>query len=224
MTGMDMGLGATPGRYGPYADGYRFGGDIASPMAGPGLGAGSILSVFGTLTSMVGSFYSAQSQRYAAKSAAMNAEFEASMANINARAAETHAQDLMEAGQREKAAYTLRAGAAKSANAATTAARGIQAGVGSAAEIAASQDIIKEIDTMAIDMNTARAAAAARMQKVNYRNQGALSAVQANNLRATGKSISPIASAATSLLGGAAMFAGQRAQDARWDAWNRTRG
>lgn len=219
----DLGLGAAPNSFGPYADGYRFGAAPAAPSM-PGAGFGSMLSVFGALTGALGSFYSAKSQQYQLKSAAMNADFQQSMANINARGAEKQAQMILEAGQREAARYSLQAGAAKSSYAASQAARGVQAGVGSAAEIAASQEYIKAADLMTIDVNAAREAAAARMQKVNYQTQGAMAGASAANMRATARSINPLMQASTTLLGGAASFASQYAQDRRWDAWARSQG
>lgn len=222
----DLGLGAAPYSYGPFADGYRFGSvpSAQAAMESPGIGMGGWLSIFGGLNSAIGSFYSAKSQQYQAKSAAMNADFQQSMANRNARAAEQQAQNIMEAGQREAARYTMQAGAAKSSAMASQAARGIQAGVGSAAELAASADIIKQSDLMTIDVNTAREAAAARMQKVNYQSQAAAAGASAANMRATGRSINPLMGAGTTLLGGAASFASQYAQDRRWDAWARSQG
>ena len=125
------------------------------------IGYGGMLSIFGALNSALGSFYSAKSQQYQLKGAAMNADFQQSMANLNARAAERQAQAIIEAGQREIGRYTMQAGAAKASANASQAARGIQAGVGSAAEISASQDYIKAVDVMTMDVNTARQAAAA---------------------------------------------------------------
>lgn len=188
------------------------------------IGYGGMLSIFGALNSALGSFYSAKSQQYQLKGAAMNADFQQSMANLNARTAEKQAQMVMEAGQREAARYSLQAGAAKSSAMAGQAARGIQAGVGSAAEAVASADAIKQSDLWTIDVNTAREAAATRMQKVNFQTQGAMAGASAANMRASARSINPYMQAGTTLLGGAAAFATQYAQDRRWDAWARNQG
>ena len=176
------------------------------PALGP---AGLALSIIGAGASAIGSFYEAKSAQYKLKSEALDLEYQQAVSNMNARAAEVQAQQILEAGQKQIGQYTMRAGAEKASQEASLAARGIQAGVGSAAEQVASSDIIKEIDTMTINVNAVRAANAARMQATNYRNQAAFAGMNARNARSSARTINPGASVMTSLLGSASQVAGQ---------------
>ena len=171
--------------------------------------AGLILAMAGALNSAIGSFYSAKSQKYQLKSQKLAAEFQRSMSAINARNAEVQAQNIMEAGQRQIGQYTMRAGAQKGAAKASLAARGVQAGVGSAAEVMATADVVKEMDVLTINANTVRQAEAMRMQRVNYLNEGLMAGISAQNLGVTAGTIKPGGIAASSLLGSAGQVAGQ---------------
>lgn len=183
------------------------------------MGAESILMMMGAGMNAIGSFYAAKSQKYSLRSQAMESDFAQGMANMSARAAESQSQSILAAAQQQKGRYTLQAGATKAAAKSSLAARGIQAGVGSAAEEVASIDLAKEMDLLTIDQNVAQAVAGARMQRVNYQNQAMMAGVSASNIRATAKGIRPWMSAATSLLGSSSQVAGQMAQDRRWSAW-----
>ncbi len=175
-----------------------------------GLGsAGPILSIAGALTGALGAFYSAKADQYRLRSQALDLEFESSIANINARQAELDAESIFEAGAREKALRTLQFGQVKGAARASQAARGIQAGVGSAAEVQASIDFARELDAFTIDANTVRAAGEARRRAVDQRNAALLSRVSAQNIRSAAGSISPGLAAAGSLLGSAPLVASQ---------------
>ncbi len=165
--------------------------------------AGFILQAGGVLNSAVGSFYAAKSQRYQLKSQASAVEFQADMARLNARAAAAEADRAMMAGQRQIGQYTMQAGAQKAQNIASLAARGITAGVGSAAEAMVTADVLKEIDAMTINANAVRQAEALRVQRVNYLTQAMMGDVTARNIRTTAGTIVPGYAAASSLLGGA---------------------
>ena len=156
-------------------------------------GAALMLQLGGLLTSGVGSYYSAQSQRSALR-------FQAEMAAINARMAESSAQQELARGQQQVGALTLKAGQLKGSQRAAMAANGIDLGQGSAAEIQASTDIMKEIDANTIEANAVRSAWGYRTQGVNYQNQALMA-------RASASGISPLGAAATSLLGGAGQVA-----------------
>jgi len=171
--------------------------------------AGLILGIAGALNSAIGSFYAAKTQKYQLKSQKLAAEFQRSMSALNARNAEVQAQNIMEAGQRQIGQYTMRAGQQKGAARASLAARGVQAGVGSAAEVMATGDVVTEIDVLTINSNTVRQAAAARMQGVNYMNEAAMAGLTAQNLGVTAGTIKPVGIAASSLLGSAGQVAGQ---------------
>ena len=107
---------------------------------------GSIMSIFGAVNSAIGSFYAADSQKTQLKMQAQNQRFQAQMSAINARSAESQAQQTLLAGERAVGQYTMGAGQKRASATASMAARGIQGGVGSAREVTASMDLIKEID------------------------------------------------------------------------------
>jgi len=177
--------------------------------------AGLILQMFGALTGAVGSFYAAKSQSYQMKSQAKNLEYQQTMSNINARMAEEEAQSIMQAGEREIGQYTMRAGQAKASQQVVQAASGIQAGVGSAAETMASMEYVKQVDSLTINSNRVRAASAARMQAANYRAQGLMQGVSAQNLYRSARNNQPWMGITGSLMGSAGTVAANWAQSER---------
>lgn len=185
-----------------------------STLNNPGLtkgisNAATILSISGAITGAIGSFYAAQAQQAALKSQASSLKFQARIADMNARSAETAAQQTLLAGERAIGAYTMRAGQQKASVEASQAAAGGDIGNGSAAELKASMDLVKQIDVININSNAVREAEAQRMQGVNYKMQAALGRISANNMMATASTISPWAQGFTSLLGGATNVAQQ---------------
>jgi len=175
-----------------------------------GLGpAGTMLSIAGMFMGVIGSFYSAKAQQYQLKSQALSMDFEASMANLNARSAELDAQHILESGQQELGLATLRAGQAKAAQAASLAARGVQAGVGTAAELQATTELAKQLDVLTINSNAVRAAEASRTRGIDFQNRALLAGVSARNLRGAARSVRPWMSGFSSLLGGASGVASQ---------------
>ena len=151
--------------------------------------AGLITQLAGAGSSMVGSYYSAKNQ-------ASTLNFQANIAGINARIAESAAQSELQKGQRQIGALTLQAGQLKARQRATLAANGVDLGYGSAAEIQASTDLMKEIDMDTVHANAVRSAWGYRTQKANYQTQAIMA-------RAAAKGISPVESAVSSLLGSA---------------------
>lgn len=147
------------------------------------------LQVGGALTSTVGSFFGAQTQ-------ATNLNTQANIADINARISEMGAQSSLEQGKQQKASLTLQTKQLKGRQRATMAANGVDLGTGSAAEIQASTDLMKEIDVGTIKTNAVRTAWGHRTQAVNYQNQARMA-------RSASSGINPLASAATTLLGSA---------------------
>ena len=123
----------------------------------------------------------------------------------------------MRAGEAQTQVSTMRAGQQMATYRTALAARGGQAGEGSAGEVMATAMIMKDIDRMTINSNTVRAAEAERMKKVGYANQSSLLGVSADNLNLSAGTISPINAATTSLLGGGAQVASS------WYAMNRNR-
>lgn len=188
-----------------------------------------LMQIAGMATSAIGSYYGAKIQqeqlkaqasslRYQSQSQSMTLQFQKDMATLNAGLAENDAQQILLAGEREAGQISRRYGRAKSANQASMAARGVQLGVGSAAEVEASIELAKEQDMLTINANRVRAAESARMQRTNFQTQALMSgvsaanvagagAISANNLETSANSISPFGGMFTSLLGNAGAVA-----------------
>ena len=172
------------GDFGPF--------NISSPQTAQSIGLAS--SLFGVASQAIGTYYSAKSQQD-------NLKFQAEMAKINARMAETQAQHIMDEARAAIGQVGLKAGKIKGAQRAAMAANGVRLGVGSAKEVVATTDLMKEIDSLTINANAVRAAGAARMQGANYAGQAAMAQGSAGT-------ISPFGLGATSLLTGAGQVAG----------------
>lgn len=155
--------------------------------------ASMIGQIGGAVSSAAGSYYGEAVQK-------INLESQARMAEVNARIAEMGAQSALNQGHKQAASLTLRAGQMKSTQRAAMAANGIDLGEGSAAEVQASTDTMKDIDQNQILANAVQSAWGYRMQKVGYQNDALMA-------RANAKGIKPGMDLATSLLGSAASVA-----------------
>lgn len=147
------------------------------------------MQVIGAINGAIGSFYSTKAQISAL-------EFQSDMAEINARIAERGAQSVLDQGQRQIGQLTLRAGQLKSSQRTAMAANGIDLGVGNAAEIQASTDIMKEIDKNTIEANAVRSAWGYRTQATSLQNEALVK-------RGTADAMSPFGAMTSSLLGNA---------------------
>jgi len=162
--------------------------------------AGMMLTIMGGINSAIGGYFQAQTQQYQDKSQAVALGYQADMASINARSAEYSAQSTLEAGKSEVAKMTMEAGQAAASTTATMAAHGIRLGQGSAQDITASQNVVKDINMYTIDANATRAAGQQRIEATNYSNQALMDRTsQANALRSA-SSVSPFSSMTSSLL------------------------
>jgi hypothetical protein len=177
--------------------------------------AGGILAIGGAITSAIGSYYALKSQQSQLRAQALSLEFQQFMASLDARAAEQEAQQILKAGQQQVAYAGMEAAQAKGSQAAQVGAAGIQAGTGSAAEVAASIELAKRLDAATYRQNAVQQAGAARVGATNARNQASLAGVSAGNLRRTARSISPESGALTSLIGGAGSAANYWAYNKR---------
>lgn len=176
---------------------------------------GLLMSAFGAVGGAINSYYAAQGKQAELKMQAQNLRFASQMSALNARQAEVAAQQATIAGQRAIGRYTMEAGQRKASARTAMAARGIQAGVGSAAEVMASMDLVKEVDRLTMDTNIVRQAEALRSQQINYMSQSVMQGTSANNLYATAGSISPFSATFTSLMGSAASIGGTWASQMR---------
>lgn len=155
--------------------------------------ASAAMQTGGMVTSTIGSYNSAAIQK-------INLNTQAAIADSNARIAEVGAQSALLRGQKQASALTLKAGQLKARQRASMAANGIDLGVGNAAEIQASTDIMAEIDKNTIETNAVYEAWGYRSNATNYQNDALMK-------RAGAGAISPFGSAASSLLGSAGSVA-----------------
>lgn len=96
------------------------------------------------------------------------AQSQANIARLNAQMMERQAQGALRSAEKAIVTKTMQAGQLKSTQRARLAANGIAVGVGSAAELQASTDIVKEIDTNQIKSNAIRNAWGYRMKAVGF--------------------------------------------------------
>ena len=203
----------TPGDVPTVGERFTLGSQVAEGLT---IG-GQIASVFGAATSAIGTYYNMRSQQNQLKMQAQNAQFQAEMSRINQRAAEFTAEQIGLEGQARSAQYTMRAGQAKASAKASLAARGATLGQGTAREIIASMDVVKEIDRLNINASTVRAQEAARLQAFNLGTQATMAGLTASNLSATAGTIMPGFGATTSLLGSAADIGANWARNKRFE-------
>ena len=147
-------------------------------------------------------YNSSMSARYSAKSQKSSLKYQAEMSAINARLAELSARSTLDADKVEAAQTGLQYGALKSRQRASLAANGVDLGVGNAAEIQASTDILKRIDLNHVKANALRSAFGIRTQGLN-----ALADSRMTSASAAG--ISPSAAGISTLLTGAGQVAGR---------------
>ena len=147
----------------------------------------------GAAASTVGSYFAAQSQKNALGA-------QADVADINARMAESTAQSALYQGQQQEISARLKTGQLKSSQRTAMAANGIDLGSGTATNILTSTDTMGEIDANTIAANAVRSAFGYRTQATNFQNDALMK-------RANASGISPIASAASSLLTSAGQVA-----------------
>lgn len=147
----------------------------------------------GVAMQAIGSYYSAQAQKE-------ELDFQARMAEINARLAEGQAQNALLAGQREEQKARLETANIKSRQRAGMAANGVDLSVGSAQNVLTSTDLVGEVDANQIQANAIASAWGYRTNAVNLTNQ-------AGRSRSAAGAISPMGSAASSLLGNAGSVA-----------------
>ena len=128
---------------------------------------GLITGIGSTLTGMIANRAAANTERYKLRSQALNFEHQRDMAKLNRRMLESQAQHIGRAYDKQIAIRTLKAGQAISSTKASFAARGIQMGVGSTANVFASAELVKEIDRLTMNTNKVRAMNNQRLRAVN---------------------------------------------------------
>lgn len=168
---------------------------------------GPYLAITGAIGQAFGTYYAMKSQQYQLESQSLSLEFQKDISQINARQAEFSAQKILEAGSRQAGQVAMKYGKVKSSQRVAQAAAGVVLNEGSAAEVEATTELMKQTDVLTINANTVRAAENARIQKQNYLTQGTMLGISANNAMTSANSINPYLGATTSLLGSASSIA-----------------
>jgi len=168
---------------------------------------GGAMSIGSTITGLIGANAEADRQRYQAESAGLNLEHQQDMAKINAKMLEMQAQQIARAYNRQIMTKTMQAGLKSGSARASFAARGIQMGVGSTANVFATDAIMKEIDKLTMNANKVRAVNQMRTRGVQADIRGDMLGVSASNMFASASAVSPLLNMTSTLLTGAADFA-----------------
>lgn len=126
------------------------------------------------------------------------AQAQANIARINAQMMERQYQATLRASEKAIVSKTMAAGHVKSAQRAALAANGIAVGEGSAAEMQASTDIVKEMDVNQIKSNALAEAWGYRWNGVGY---------EAQALQSEAQKVNKWDKFGTTLLGGASQVA-----------------
>lgn len=179
------------------------GGSASSGSMGTG---GMIMMAAGAVNSAIGAYYAAESAKYQLKSQSLTMQYQKDIADINMGIAEQNAQQALLAGQRQAGTLSMQYGQKKSSARASMAARGVTLGQGSAQEIIATTDLMKETDMLTINANAVRAAESARMQKASYAGESLMSgtassiyAGQAGTINSGANAVSSIVSSGSSV-------------------------
>jgi hypothetical protein len=154
---------------------------------------GTTLQGAGLASAIVGSFFKSKADKSALR-------HQAAIQDINAKLAETSAQTELTRGQREEQSVRLRTAQIKSSQRAGMAANGIDLGVGTAADIQLTTDIMGDVDADTVQANAVRSA-------WGYRTQAASYSADAGMRRAGAAGINPLGSALTTALTGAGAVA-----------------
>lgn len=168
---------------------------------------GLIFQLTGAASGAIGAYYSAKSAQYELDSQSATQQFQADMADINQQRAMFQAETIADSALKNIMMMTMQYGQAKAAARASLGARNIQAGYGSAAELVASNTVMKEIDYITMNTNAVLARNKAMTDAVNYENQGSLLSASSKNLSSSSNAMSPVSNTVTSLIGSAGRVA-----------------
>ena len=178
-----------------------------APASTDGAAAMGYAGLASSVISAVGNYFLSRTQ---ARSMKQQFEYQRDMSRINAenmkraeRGAERTAQSVLDQGQKAIGNLTMRAGKVKSAQRAAMAANGIDLGEGNAAEVQATTDLMKEIDSNTLEANAIRSAWGYRMEGINRATDVLNYESQARMQGATGDSISTSQAGMNSLMSGA---------------------
>jgi hypothetical protein len=168
---------------------------------------GGVMSIGGTVTGLIGNWAASNRQKYEAESAGLNLEHQEDMAKINADMLEMEAQQVYRAYNRQIMTKTMAAGIKTGTARASFAARGVQLGYGSVANVFASDAVMKEIDKLTMNSNRVRAANQMRTRGVQADIRADMLGVSASNMFATASTVSPFLNMTSTLMSGVGDFA-----------------
>ena len=171
---------------------------------------GGIMSIGGTVTGIIGNIAEANRQRYEAKSAGLTLEHQEDMAKINADMLEMEAQQVYRAYNRQIMTKTMAAGLKEGKARTSFAARGIQLGYGSVANVFASDAVMRELDKITMNSNRIRAANQMRTRGVQADIRADMLGVSASNMFATASTVSPFLNMTSTLMSGVGDFAANK--------------
>ena len=186
--------------------------DTRSTLGNTFWNIGAVAAIGGSVIASIGAYATAQGQEAQLKSGAMTEDHQAVMDDLGAQQARLAAQSVVAEGRRARGRYGLRAAQEQASQRASAAARGIQGGVGSAAEVQASLKFAQTVDELTIDANTLRQRQALERQELSLRNRAEMRRVSAENMRRSASTISPGLAAATQALRGLASTTGSFAR------------
>jgi hypothetical protein len=161
---------------------------------------GTLLASAGAINSAIGSYYDSKSYKYQLESQASKLKHDAEMQKIQARQYEFQAMTIMESAQRQIGQQTMQAGQLKSSARATIGASGVDIGYGSTAEIQATNDLMKEIDSLTINSNAIMQQQEALKRKQALESQSDLTNLASQSLLTSASNVSPFRSALSSML------------------------
>jgi len=163
---------------------------------------GGISSIAGTVNSAIAARTQANTAKYNAESAALNYEHQQDMAKVNAGMLEMEAQQVFRAYNRQIQLKGLEAGFKEGKARTSFTSRGIQLGVGSTANVFASNAVMREIDKLTMNSNRIRAANQMRTKGVQSDIRSEMLGVSASNMFATASAVSPFLNMTTTLVSG----------------------
>lgn len=143
------------------------------------------------------------------------AQSQANIARLNAQMMERQAQGALRSAEKAITTKTMQAGQFKATQRARLAASGVAVGVGSAAELQASTDIVKEIDKNQLKSNAVAEAWGIRQKAVGYEGQALMAEASKQSVGLT---------FANSLLSGASQVANNYMQMAAFGVFDQKKG
>ncbi|WP_289639715.1 hypothetical protein [Turicimonas muris] len=143
--------------------------------------AGLSFNAFSLAAQGLATVFSASSAKAVTKYNNAVAQAQADIARINAKTMEDQYAQRLFAAESQYQQETMRAGRVKQQQKVALAANGLAVGVGSAAELQASTDIIKKIDLQRIESNAKAEAWGYRSKATDYENQAIMAEAKKQN-------------------------------------------